>query len=95
MNPRHLRFGKRDFAKFLLILLTVVFRWGDLEEVFSWQHRHPRVDRRLTVKHILMNNYNKMTVSTAVDVASEPIEAVLVEMGAFETSGEFSVPFDF
>lgn len=57
-------------------------------DVRRFQQQFPRVDRRLTIKHLDMNNYAKMDVQTAVDIISEPIEKVLLEIDAFGTSSK-------
>lgn len=59
--------------------------------VQQYQSKYARVDRRLTKKHLELDNFSKMNVQTAVDIFSEAIEAVLVEkpFDPFETTSKF------
>jgi len=63
-------------------------RWEDLEQVQRWQKSHKyRVTRPLTAKHLELTHFEKMNVQYAVDVISEPIEEVMVEIDLIGTLG--------
>lgn len=66
-----------------------IFRWQYVLDARDWQQQFPRVDRRLTKRHVDLSRYSKMNVRTAIDVVSEPIETILIEeIDAFGSSSK-------
>lgn len=50
-------------------------------DVYEWQQQQlsqgHRVDRLLSQRHVVVENYEKMNLKTAVDVVSEPIASTM------------------
>lgn len=67
------------------------FRWQFLVDVQNWQRNYPRVDRRLIKKHLELDNYSKMNVRTAVDVFSEAIEEVMIELDSIGSASKYDL----
>lgn len=50
-----------------------------------------RLDRQLSLKHIAVENYEKMNAKTAIDVISEPIERAVEEVDRDGSKGAYNL----